>query len=228
MTVSTQQLIAANMSAPADTVIREIFKHFTNVRDDGDSAVLATVQEALELWYGLDVLVLVFDKKDGDHTSGRCDFFVRLIHQHSFQRPSVEDISDYSTSLEDHPDMKRVLDANQYALIYGGGGQGPNLYRQAVEACQQALEWMSEGIHPDGSVDPECQRICDKLRAVVEASPRSYKKLSDFLDVLEEEFEFRMDTVDGDDGQPQPNEAMMIFNAIGGQTIIDHLRAHCT
>lgn len=120
--MDTKRLIRENANAPADTLIRVIYDHFAHVRDD-DAApgeVLATVDEALERWYDVDELTLVFDKPDTAPNAGSCDYFVKLIHQDTFARPLVEDISDYSASLEDVEAFREAVDPKRYALIYGG------------------------------------------------------------------------------------------------------------
>lgn len=94
------RLIKSNRSAPADRVIRSLFKHFQNIRDDEDGAVIETPEEAIELWYGVDDLVLVFDNKTTAPVRGQCDYFIRLIHQGHCAKPTIEDVSDYTASLD--------------------------------------------------------------------------------------------------------------------------------
>lgn len=94
------KLAADNVTAPADTVIRAIFEHFTYIRDDEDGHTFETAEECIDHWYNLDELRLVFDNKGTEHVEGRCDHWVYLIHQYHCAKPSVEDITDYTTGLE--------------------------------------------------------------------------------------------------------------------------------
>lgn len=109
--------IRHNRYAPADTVIRAIFRHFDYIRDDEDGHVFKDAAEALDMWYGVDMLDLVFDRKDTEHEKGQCDYWVRLIHQGMYDRPTIEDISDYTASLEETP-LGPVLKEEYYNTVY--------------------------------------------------------------------------------------------------------------
>lgn len=101
------RLIRDNAFAPADTIIRNIFKHFDYVRDDEDFHVFKDADECLEMWYGVDELRLVFDNKDGrdirPRNKGICDHWVYLIHQNHHGKPHIEDLSDYTMDLDKTP-----------------------------------------------------------------------------------------------------------------------------
>ncbi len=100
ISTENQQLIADNAQAPADQIIQAIFRHFTNVRDDADNTLFETVEEALDMWYSVDELILVFDRKTTEPKDGYCDYFIRLIHQYHSGRPHIEDLVDYTASLD--------------------------------------------------------------------------------------------------------------------------------
>ncbi len=116
------QLIKQNEKAPADQIIRAIFKHFDNVRDDDEPAdspegLILDAGAALDLWYGVDELTLVFDKKGTDLRPGYSHYFVRLIHQRSMNQPHIEDLSDYTASL-DGTELGPLLGDGHYDHIY--------------------------------------------------------------------------------------------------------------
>lgn len=102
--VQTQRLISANRNAPADRLIRAIFKNAENVFDQEENEKIRTVEEALELWYDLDNLVLSFDitvpmsmRLSSDPPKSR--MFVHLIHQESMDKPSIDDIANFTDRL---------------------------------------------------------------------------------------------------------------------------------
>ncbi len=98
-----KKLAEENRDAPADTVIRALFQHFKNIRDDEDNHQFASAEECIDHWYNVDMLVLVFDRKDTESEEGQCDHWIRFIWQDCTTRPSIEDISDYGTSLDESP-----------------------------------------------------------------------------------------------------------------------------
>lgn len=108
-------LIKANHSAPADSVIRALFRNGSQIRDEEDGAIMHNITEALEMWYSVDMLVLsVLVPIDGKPRR----LSVALIHQDRYDRPGVEDISDYHTSLEKVPEIARALDPDRYPAQY--------------------------------------------------------------------------------------------------------------
>jgi len=98
-----KQLAKDNHDAPADTIIRAIFEHFDFIRDDEDGHVFESADECIDNWYNLDIFDIVFNKKDSEKVEGRCDYWIRLIHQNNSAHPSIEDVSDYTLSLEKTP-----------------------------------------------------------------------------------------------------------------------------
>lgn len=114
-----KQLVKENRNAPADTIIRQIFKHFDYVRDDYDQHAFEDANECLEHWYNVDEMVLVFDNKgmERERRVDVCDHFIRLVHQASSDKPSVEDIVDYNMSLEKTP-LANLLKEDHYRMIY--------------------------------------------------------------------------------------------------------------
>ena len=110
------RLIRENHDAPADTLIRAIFATCSNVRDDEDAPApgqdgpVLSEREALERWYEVDELRLVFDFGPTPHSKpGYCDGWVHLIHQQTFALPKTEDISDYTENCEEVPALAEVL-----------------------------------------------------------------------------------------------------------------------
>jgi len=106
-----QALIEANKDAPADTLIRALYESGCTVVDCEDGEELETVQDCLEMWYSVDELTLDIE---GDTVSS----FVSLIHQDKHNKPSMEDISNYGTSLETIPAIKAALTEETYAPVY--------------------------------------------------------------------------------------------------------------
>lgn len=117
---SVQKLIADNHDAPADTIIRALFEHFTFIRDDEDGLEIASAEDALALWYNVDELTLVFDRKERktrNCNSATCDYFIKLIHQGHVSKPSIEDVSDYMLTLEKTA-IGPLLNEDAYDGIY--------------------------------------------------------------------------------------------------------------
>ena len=112
-----KQLAEENKDAPADTIIRAIFEHFTFIRDDEDGHEFESVDECIDHWYNVDQLDLVFNNKGSEPIKYRCDNWVRLICQNGSARPSVEDVSDYNCSLEKTP-LGPLLQEEHYPERY--------------------------------------------------------------------------------------------------------------
>lgn len=112
MDSTTERLIRENPDAPVDRLIRAIFATCSNVADAEDGVEIETAEAALELWYGVDDLRLLFTLPNGDIS------FVKLIHQHRHSRPHIEDISDYGIGCENVPELAQAMDVDNYPLIY--------------------------------------------------------------------------------------------------------------
>lgn len=105
---ATARLIRDNANAPADRLIRALYAEFANIRDDiNPDTPIPTADDALDLWYQCDVLTLVFDRPGTEPERRKSDGFVHLIHQQSTGRPSLEDVSDFSSWMLD-------IDADRY------------------------------------------------------------------------------------------------------------------
>lgn len=112
MDSTTARLIKENADAPVDRLIRAIFATCSDVIDVEDDVRIETADAALELWYGVDDLMLTFSLPNGKAS------FVKLIHQHRFSRPHIDDLSDYGTNCETVPELVEAISENNYRLLY--------------------------------------------------------------------------------------------------------------
>lgn len=105
MEFDIDRLIRENAEAPADTIIREIYRMKQEglanevYIDDGydDPEYYNSVKKALEHWYNVDGLIIYYVNNNNQR------HWVRLIHQIDFGHPSIDDISDYHVGCEKDP-----------------------------------------------------------------------------------------------------------------------------
>lgn len=114
MSINIERLIRENHNAPVDTLIRTLFDMgCVNFIDNDDDTVLNSIEEILHLWYDVDSLDLKFTLP---YSGNRA--YIRLVHQRDMVHPHIEDISDYSTNLEQYPQIMNTLNEDRYPLIY--------------------------------------------------------------------------------------------------------------
>ena len=108
----TERLIRENADAPVDRLIRAIYATCSAVEDAEESEPVPTAEAALELWYGVDDLTLIFELPKHQEA------FVRLIHQRKMTHPQLDDISDYSVNCDSVPEIAATFQESGYRLIY--------------------------------------------------------------------------------------------------------------
>lgn len=118
--LTTAELIKQNHKAPADTIIRSLFQSGLILADGGDddNDIFADITECLEMWYGVDELTILIRYPENKDEEGPFDTFITLAHQERMDKPTIEDICDYGTSLEKYPAVARAMDEDNYAQAY--------------------------------------------------------------------------------------------------------------
>lgn len=128
MDLTTQGLIKRNRYAPVDRLVRKLIQlgaiYFAV--DYGDGRELVDSGKILETWYDVDEMQLSFLLPGRSERS-----WVYCIHQETFTKPTVEDISDYTVDLDEIPELQKIL-------------KGEDVVDYVSDTVSQALENMRE------------------------------------------------------------------------------------
>jgi hypothetical protein len=104
--------ILENTDAPVDQLVRKLFElGAAEVSETEEGEKFGSSQELLEHWYNVDEVRLNF--RIGERRG-----MLYLVHQSHL--PHFEDVTNYSTWLEELPEMRKLLrgEGGTYRLIY--------------------------------------------------------------------------------------------------------------
>lgn len=109
-----EKLIRDNFNAPADTVLRAIMTHATEVEEPNEGEKFTDLESIMHYWYDVDEMKVRFNLNG----MNAC---VWLIHQNTSDKPCVEDIADYTMNLTEPGNesvLAPLLDSEHYNGVY--------------------------------------------------------------------------------------------------------------